>query len=71
MIPVNPIRWTLSILNSATNEGESLPEVFGSGYFDDAADVPGRPLLFYALQGLTPPSLYNFCAILIDACVSK
>ena len=24
---------------------------FGAGYFDDAADVPGTPVLFFALRG--------------------
>lgn len=42
-IPTNPIRWTLATLADGA--------AFGSGYFDDSGDVPGRPLLFYTLSG--------------------
>jgi len=27
------------------------PSAFGAGFFDDAADVPGSPVLFYTLRG--------------------
>ncbi len=54
-IPTNPIRWTLSLLtpssSSSVSAASDAVSVFGAGYFDDAADVPGRPLLFYTLKG--------------------
>lgn len=43
-IPVNPCFWSLCIVPSAR-------VVFGAGYFDDAGDVPGRPLLRFLLAG--------------------
>ncbi len=41
----NPIRWALSLRCGAA------ASAFGAGYFDDAADVPGEPVLFLALRG--------------------
>lgn len=43
-IPVNPCFWSLSVVTAAR-------VVFGAGYFDDAGDVPGRPLLRFLLAG--------------------
>ena len=45
----NPIRWSLSL-----GGGGGL-SAFGAGYFDDAGDVPGTPVLFFALQGRFRP----------------
>jgi hypothetical protein len=44
-LQTNPIRWSLSL-----GGGGGL-SAFGAGYFDDAADVPGTPVLFFALRG--------------------
>jgi len=46
-IPPNPIKWACSLLSSAP-KGASI---VGAGFFDDAADVPGQPILFYTLKG--------------------
>lgn len=43
-IPTNPCFWSLSVVTAAR-------VVFGAGYFDDAGDVPGRPLLRFLLAG--------------------
>ena len=45
-IPNNPIVWSLSIL-IAGNKGI----IFGGGYFDDAGDLPGQPILLFSLFG--------------------
>lgn len=44
-VPRNPIAWSLTLLQPAA------VTAFGCGYFDDAADVPGQPVLFYLLRG--------------------
>eukprot|EP00854_Cymbomonas_tetramitiformis_P027534 gene27534-33966_t len=41
-VPTNPIKWSLTL---SPSQGEV--SAFGAGYFDDAADVPGQPVLFY------------------------
>ncbi len=41
----NPIRWSLSLCAGAA------VSAFGAGYFDDAADVPGQPVLHFGLKG--------------------
>ena len=41
----NPIRWALSLC------GGAAVSAFGAGYFDDAGDVPGQPVLHYGLRG--------------------
>jgi hypothetical protein len=41
----NPIRWSLSLCAGAA------VSAFGAGYFDDAADVPGQPVLHFGLRG--------------------
>eukprot|EP00727_Mastigamoeba_balamuthi_P010143 m51a1_g5751 hypothetical protein (1631) ;mRNA; r:1185475-1190493 len=43
LVPSNPIRWALAAPASCP--------AFGAGFFDDAADVPGKPVLFFTLQG--------------------
>ncbi|KAJ9472421.1 hypothetical protein DIPPA_34956 [Diplonema papillatum] len=43
-IPVNPISWCLYV--STADE-----TVAGGGYFNDAGDVPGCPVLLFTLQG--------------------
>lgn len=44
-LPTNPAFWSLSIL-------PSVRLVFGAGFFDDAGDVPGRPMLRFTLKGV-------------------
>lgn len=44
-MPVNPIKWALSICPGPA------PSIFGAGYFDDAGDIPNSPVLFYVLKG--------------------
>ena len=38
-------RWSLSLLSG------SAVSAFGAGYFDDAGDVPGQPVLMFVLRG--------------------
>jgi len=45
-VAVNPIKWSLSLV-----EGQGPVSVFGGGYFDDAGDIPGCPVLFFHLAG--------------------
>lgn len=33
----------------------NTPTLFGAGFFDDAGDVPGSPLLYYTLRGQWDP----------------
>lgn len=47
LIPVNPIRWCATIFRTTDNSWK----LFGSGYFDDSADIPNQPILFYSLEG--------------------
>ena len=47
-IPVNPIRWCATFFR--TNDNNQW-KVFGSGYFNDSADIPDQPLLFFSLNG--------------------
>jgi hypothetical protein len=63
MIPSNPISWTLNAVcakedaPAAAGEGggggasNKTGAVFGAGLFDDAGDVSGHPVLFFALFG--------------------
>jgi hypothetical protein len=44
-VQTNPIRWSLSLCAGAA------VSAFGAGYFDDAADVPGQPVLHFGLRG--------------------
>lgn len=46
-IPVNPIRWCATVFRKNNN----IWKLFGSGYFNDAADIPNQPLLFFSLEG--------------------
>ena len=48
-IPINPIHWCLSILK-VNAKGDNI--VFGSGFFNDSADVPNQPVIFYTLDGV-------------------
>ena len=48
MIPTNPIRWSLALLQKAPG---GVPSVFGMGYFDDSGDIPNKPLLYFTLRG--------------------
>jgi len=51
-VPANPIRAALSMLTVPAEQpgGPPATVIFGAGFFDDAADVPGHPVLFYAMQ---------------------
>ena len=46
-IPVNPIRWCATLFRTQDNHWQ----LFGSGYFNDSADIPNEPLLFFTLNG--------------------
>ena len=46
-IPVNPIRWCTGLVRTNANKWI----LFGSGYFNDSADIPDQPLLFFSLNG--------------------
>jgi hypothetical protein len=45
-VPVNPIKWSLTLCPAAAG-----PSAFGAGFFDDAGDIPGQPVLFFVLKG--------------------
>jgi hypothetical protein len=47
-VPFNPIKWCLCHRADAP---PGQPAIYGVGYFDDAGDVPGQPVLFYTLRG--------------------
>jgi len=47
-VPTNPIKWTLTLL---APEPDLALSAFGAGFFDDAADVPGEPVLLFTLSG--------------------
>jgi hypothetical protein len=69
-VPHNPITWTIAKRSSAGNE----PKFFGAGYFDDAGDIPGQPILKYILREIGDDSTTFqkvYCHPLpSDACVS-
>lgn len=44
--PVNPIAWSLALVPPAGG-----PSAFGAGFFDDAGDIPGAPVLVFTLTG--------------------
>jgi hypothetical protein len=46
-IPINPIRWCFTLFRT----NDSMWKLFGSGYFNDSADIPNQPLLFFSLNG--------------------
>ncbi|CAF1264312.1 unnamed protein product [Adineta steineri] len=46
-IPINPIRWCITIFRTHNDQWQ----LFGSGYFNDSADIPDQPLLFFTLEG--------------------
>ncbi|CAF2756041.1 unnamed protein product [Rotaria sp. Silwood2] len=46
-IPVNPIRWCATLFRTNNDTWQ----MFGSGYFNDSADIPNQPLLFFSLDG--------------------
>ena len=48
-VPVNPIRWTATA--QARSVADGGPTFFGCGYFSDAQDIPGSPVLTYLLRG--------------------
>ena len=47
---MNPIVWSLTLLHP------SAVSAFGCGFFEDAGDVPGEPVLMYTLRGEWQPS---------------
>jgi len=49
-IATNPIKWALSIIPT-----DNFPNVFGAGFFNDAADIPDQPVIFYTLKGMINP----------------
>lgn len=50
-VATNPIQWSLSLLEANT----ASPSAFGAGFFDDAGDVPGSPVLIFTLVGAWDP----------------
>ncbi len=46
---MNPITWSLSLLRGAA------VSAFGAGFFDDAGDIPGQPVLLFTLRGTWAP----------------
>eukprot|EP00802_Teleaulax_amphioxeia_P013240 Tamp_13289.p3 GENE.Tamp_13289~~Tamp_13289.p3 ORF type:complete len:148 (+),score=28.62 Tamp_13289:191-634(+) len=50
-VPVNPIKWSLSLC-----PGAGPVSAFGAGFFDDAGDIPGQPVLFFLLKGQFDPA---------------
>ncbi|CAF1557222.1 unnamed protein product [Adineta steineri] len=46
-IPINPIRWCITIFRTHNDHWK----LYGSGYFNDSADIPDQPLLFFTLEG--------------------
>jgi len=44
-VSVNPIKWSLSLL-----PGEKMG-VIGAGFFDDAGDIQGHPVLTFIIEG--------------------
>eukprot|EP00306_Pavlova_sp_CCMP459_P021313 CAMPEP_0185554680 /NCGR_PEP_ID=MMETSP1381-20130426/42044_1 /TAXON_ID=298111 /ORGANISM="Pavlova sp., Strain CCMP459" /LENGTH=165 /DNA_ID=CAMNT_0028167915 /DNA_START=14 /DNA_END=512 /DNA_ORIENTATION=- len=67
-VAVNPIQWSASLLAPSPPEHSgagsstaaplptaSTPSFFGAGFFDDAGDIPGSPVLFYTLRGIWNP----------------
>ncbi|CAF1119671.1 unnamed protein product [Didymodactylos carnosus] len=46
-IPINPIRWCATLFRTNNDTWQ----LFGSGYFNDSADIPDQPLLFFSLDG--------------------
>ena len=51
-VPTNPIKWALSLLHP---EPGVPVTAFGAGFFDDAADIPGEPVLLFTLSGTWEP----------------
>lgn len=49
-LPVNPIRWSLTIIRRKIANKLTCPSVFGAGYFDDAADIANQPVICYTLS---------------------
>ncbi len=50
-VPTNPITWALTLLDPSA----AALSAFGCGFFDDAGDVPGEPVLMYTLRGEWAP----------------
>ena len=49
-LPVNPICWSLTIIRKRLANRLTCPPVFGSGYFDDAADIKDQPVICFSLS---------------------
>lgn len=46
-VPTNPIKWSLAL-----DPSDSSPvSAFGAGFFDDAGDIPGQPVVWFTLRG--------------------
>lgn len=46
-VPRNPIKWVLA----ATKSDGDTHHLIGAGFFDDAGDFPGAPVLYFFLRG--------------------
>eukprot|EP00035_Acanthoeca_spectabilis_P006808 m.129479 g.129479 ORF g.129479 m.129479 type:complete len:649 (+) comp13676_c0_seq1:70-2016(+) len=47
-VPLNPVKWCLT---HSSDPVDGRPSIYGVGFFDDAGDFPGQPVLFYTLRG--------------------
>mmetsp|Transcript_38834 Transcript_38834/g.99210 ORF Transcript_38834/g.99210 Transcript_38834/m.99210 type:complete len:152 (-) Transcript_38834:21-476(-) len=50
-VPVNPIKWSLSLLTPEGGGGSGAVSAFGAGFFDDSGDIPGMQILHYTING--------------------
>jgi len=57
-VAVNPIKWSCSLV-----EGDEI-SLFGSGYFDDAGDIPGSPVAHASIQSCEYQSCFTFIQVL-------
>ena len=51
-VPTNPIKWSLSLVRP---EAGLAVTAFGGGVFEDAADIPGNPVILFVLSGTWEP----------------
>ena len=54
-MPTNPIRWSLALDPEAAANGGPV-SAFGAGFFDDAGDIPGQPVIWFTLRGTFDPA---------------
>jgi hypothetical protein len=72
-IPLNPIHWNLTLLAKGIISSFTMlfivsflddeEKLFGCGYFNDSADLPGQETLFFYLSGDAFRRVENYCFI--------